>query len=171
MALTTEYRNRIVDSITGWSSLLYGNPDSTGQQTLPEVDMTIGLAYVADSTKTPEEAGYFAEPSGNGYARKRIGNNRQSTSRLFNKAANGEAANSEGIFFSEATGPWAGGQPLTHFLIFCTTGTGSSAKTVMVAYAPLRDDKGATSSVTVNQNNTVVLFRAGQLVIKYTDVT
>lgn len=165
MALTNAYKNKIVDSLTGNSALLIANSVSSGSS-VPDVTMKIGLAYIDQTKSGPEEEGYFVEPSGNGYSRAIIGNTKQPDTRVFPTASNGKATNNKHIYFTEATGPWANGAELTHFVIYSTY----SNNTTLVAYALLRNDQGAAAPVKVENKNTVVLFRPEALTIEYTDV-
>ena len=148
MALTNTYRNKIVDSLTGRTNTL-----GTSQ------------IYIGLSSTCPNASGNeINEPSStSGYSRTQIGKVNNSDSYLFPAAVNGEAKNEKHIYFTEATEAWG---TLSYFILATSpTGTGSS----IVGYAPLTNEDGEISSITVDKANTVVLFRPGALTIKYVD--
>lgn len=150
MALTNSYRNKIVNSLTARGSDLTSSGTS----------VYIGLS---STPPNPDGTG-ITEPVGNGYGRALIGTYNQSSTYLFGAAVDGEAVNEKYIYFPEATGSW--GAQLTHFVLF-TNQTSSSSQYVL-AYAKLTNN-GEDAPITVTAANTVVLFRPGDLVIKYVD--
>ncbi len=151
MALTNTYRNKIVDSLTARQTGLISNSTYS--------------VYIGLSSTAPNADGTgVTEPTGNGYGRTLIGTQNQTSTYMFPAASDGQAANSKIIYFPEATGSW--GPQLTHFVLFNSeTSTQASA---VLAYAKLTHD-GEDAPISVTAANTVVLFRAGELVIKYVD--
>ena len=151
MALTNTYRNKIVDNLTARQTGLIGSQGSS--------------VYIGLSSTPPNADGTgVTEPTGNGYGRALIGTSGQNSTLIFPAATDGQAANSKIIYFPEATGTW--GAQLTHFVLFNhETSTQASA---VLAYAKLTHD-GEDAPISVTAANTVVLFRAGELVIKYVD--
>ena len=156
MALTNTYRNKVVDSLTGRSSLLINN-NTSGTATV-----YIGLS----STPPTADGGNITEPSAEaGYSRTLIGKSgsNYTDTLCFPAAAGGEATNDKYIYFTEALQPWG---TLNYFVLFSSaTGTGSN----VIGYAPLTDKAGKASPITVSAANTVVLFRPGDLTIRYVD--
>lgn len=167
MALTITYRKNIIDSLTGAAnstSGLFGggsryiglsfdkpNPDGTG----------IREPWPVDHTDANE----------NGYGRALIAVQSQSNTIKFERAnPDGVATNLEHIYFPEAVKPWtSNGEKLKYFVIF-NSGTEGSAASTVLAYAPLKNAEGGDGSIEVNNANTVVLFRKGDLEIKYVDI-
>jgi hypothetical protein len=152
MALTNTYRNKIVNNLTAREYGLFNANRG-------------GSVYIGLSSTPPQPDGSgVTEPNGNGYGRTLIGTNEQTSTYMFPAASDGQAANSKIIYFPEATGTW--GAQLTHFVLFNNeTSTQASA---VLAYAKLTHD-GEDAPISVTAANTVVLFRAGELVIKYVD--
>lgn len=161
MALTYNYRNTIVDSLTGRR----GSSSGLG----------IYSAYIGLSSSEPKPDGSnITEPrtdengDDTGYGRVLIGTNNQSDTYLFPTAEKGVTTNNKHIYFPEAVKPWG---RLTHFVLF-TAATGGTP----IAYAELREqdteegEQGQPAPINVDTANTIVLFRPGTLTIKYTDV-
>lgn len=149
MPLSTNLRNRILNAIVGRDSA-FGST------------VYLGLS----STPLNEDGSGITEPSGNGYTRVLVGSYSQSYTQKFTAAANGAVTNAEDIYFPESTGGW--GEPLTHFFL-STSKTGTSASSIL-AFDVLQAD-GVAAPVTVTTEKTVVMFRKGQLIIKYTDAS
>lgn len=147
MPLNTNTKNRILRSLVGKDSA-FG-----------------GTVYLGLSSTTPNAEGEnITEPIGNGYERVLVGSYSQIGTQKFGDVSNDSISNSEIIYFPESTGSW--GDTLTHFVLFNSkTGTGSSS---VLAFGELT--KGDVSAhVTVSAANTVVLFRKGELTVKYSD--
>lgn len=156
MALTNTYRNKVVDSLTGRSSLLISNNTSS------TATVYIGLS----STPPNADGGNITEPSAEaGYSRTLIGKSGSNyvDTLCFPAASGGEAKNNKYIYFTEALEPWG---KLEYFVLFsASTGEGNT----VIGYAPLTDSKGDPAPITVSAANTVVLFRPGDLTIRYVD--
>ena len=93
--------------------------------------------YLALSTSTPSADGTnVTEPSGNGYARKLLGNYNQSYTQLMSQAANGKSENSDEIHFNKATGSWG---TITHVCLYSAATNGT-----LLAYGALTESKAVT---------------------------
>lgn len=167
MALTLTYRKTIIDSLTGASN---NNSGVFGG----------GARYIGLSSTKPNPDGTnvtepwpvdHSESNENGYGRAMIAVQGQISTIKFDAANNqGVATNKEHIYFPEAIKPWTSGDTrLSYFVIFNSDREGSAPSTVL-AYAPLRTPEGGNGSIQVNNANTVVLFRKGDLEIKYVDI-
>lgn len=145
MPLTTNIKNRILKSLVA-KDTCFGSS-----------------VYLGLSSTEPTAAGTnITEPSGNGYARVLVGNTSQTLTSLFGDPSNGTITNKDIIYFPEATGSW--GDTLTHYVLYTSaTGTGSS---YVLAYGQLKNN-GVASPITVSQEGTVVMFRAGAFEINY----
>ena len=89
--------------------------------------------YVGLSTTAPDRyGGNITEPEGNGYARVMLGQASQSSTQKMSAAALGASANSEIIYFPEATGSWG---TCTHFCLFSAAEGGTC-----IAYGALTDE-------------------------------
>lgn len=105
--------------------------------------------YVGLSTTTPNRyGGGITEPTGNGYARVLLGMAQQAQTQKMAAAANGQTANTEIIYFPEATGSWG---TCTHFCLFSAAEEG-----VCIAYGALTDEIAPV-------NETVPIIRVGDL--------
>lgn len=168
MALTNDYRNIIVDSLTGRKgssgglgiSQVYIGLSSTPPQPSKTGTLPDGTAF--DNYNITEPPAYNSQSQETGYGRTLIGQQSQSQTLKFGAAVNGEAKNEQYIYFPEAKASW--GDTLTHFVLF-KTDTGKDP----IAYAKLMNGNQA-APITVNSANTVVLFRPNDLIIKYVDV-
>lgn len=142
MPLNTNTKNRILRS-------LVGKDNAFG-----------GAVYLGLSSTAPNaDGGNITEPIGNGYERVLVGSYSQNETQKFGDISNDSITNDEIIYFPESTGSW--NNTLTHFVLFTTkTGTGNS---YVLAFGEL------TTPVTVSEANTVVLFRKGELTVKYLD--
>lgn len=110
--------------------------------------------YVGLSTTTPSRDGSgITEPSGNGYARVQLGVGTQSETQKMSTPTYGETANTEIIYFPEATGNWG---TCTHFCLF-SAATGGTC----IAY-------GALTSSIAPVNETVPIIRIGDLTMSMT---
>lgn len=119
--------------------------------------------YVGLSSTAPNADGSgITEPSGNGYARVVIGAASQSLTQKFGDPVNGVITNNVDIYFPESTGSW--GDVLTHFF-FATSEEGTDSDEIL-AFDELQED-GVASPVSVATEKTVVMFRKGQLSIKF----
>ena len=172
MALTNTYKNKIIDAITCHSS--------STNSLLGFTEAYIGLSF----TPPASDGSGVVEPTiginGTGYTRTLIGKagNNASTTWLFEAADDGETRNEKHIYFTEALTPWKNPQKLDstdaedhklrYFVIF--SNATSMDKSAVVAYAKLTHD-GEDAPIHVTNPNTVVLFRPGDLVIKYVDET
>lgn len=111
--------------------------------------------YVGLSTSQPDRDGSgVTEPSGNGYARVLLGVGSQSSTQKMSAASYGANANSEIIYFPEATGNWGS---CTHFCLFSAETGGT-----LIAYGALSN--GGISPV----NETVPIIRIGDLTMSMT---
>lgn len=105
--------------------------------------------YVGLSTTTPNRyGGNITEPTGNGYSRVLLGQSRQAQTQKMAAAANGQTANTEIIYFPEATGSWG---TCTHFCLFNAAEEGTC-----IAYGALTDEIAPV-------NETVPIIRVGDL--------
>lgn len=105
--------------------------------------------YLALSTTAPTLAGgNVTEPSGNGYARKLLGNYSQSYTQLMGAAADGESSNTQEIHFNKATAAWG---TITHVCLFSAVTGGT-----LLAYGALTTPKAVTA-------DDVVVIEAGDL--------
>lgn len=105
--------------------------------------------YVGLSTTTPNRyGGNITEPSGNGYARVLLGTAQQAQTQKMSAAANGANANTEIIYFPEATGAWG---TCTHFCLFNAAEEGTC-----IAYGALTDEIAPV-------DQTVPIIRVGDL--------
>ena len=157
MALTNKYRNIIVDNLTGRKK-----SSETGY--LGAAQIYIGLsstAPTADGGNVTEPSSLTADGKSTGYGRTLIGKGGEAATYKFPAAASGEATNAEYIYFPEALATW--GDTLRYFVLF-DAATGGN----VVAYAKLMKD-GKEEPINVTNPNTVVLFRPGDLTIKYVD--
>lgn len=171
MALTITYRKNIIDSLTGSSN----TSSSSSGGLFGGGSRYIGLSF---EKPNPDGSGVLEpwpeehdEEHENGYGRALISVAGQSNTIKFDRADdNGVARNKEHIYFPEAIKRWTpDGKTLKYFVIFNSNAQGSAASTVL-AYAPLKDAEGGDGSISVNNPNTVVLFRKGDLEIKYVDI-
>ena len=171
MALTVTYRKNIIDSLTGSSN----TSSSSNSGLFGGGSRYIGLSFdkpKIDGTGVREPwPESHDEAHENGYGRALISAAGQSNTIKFGRANDsGVAENIEHIYFPEAIKRWTqDGETLKYFVIFNSNVEGSAASTVL-AYAPLKDAEGGDGSISVNNPNTVVLFRKGDLVIKYVDI-
>lgn len=143
--LTSTVSNKILKSLVG-KDTEYGSTIFVGLSS---------TAPYADGTG-------ITEPTGNGYERVLIGAANQSLTHKFGEPANGIITNTDDIYFPESHGSW--GSPLTHFF-FTTEQTGTDPSKVL-AFDELQED-GVASPVSVTTEKTVVMFRKGQLSIKF----
>ena len=105
--------------------------------------------YVGLSTTTPNRyGGNITEPSGSGYARVLLGTAQQAQTQKMSAAQNGANANSEIIYFPEATGAWG---TCTYFCLFNAAEEGTC-----IAYGALTDEISPV-------NETVPIIRVGDL--------
>lgn len=105
--------------------------------------------YVGLSTTSPDRyGGNITEPSGNGYARVLLGIANQVATQKMSAAAVGASANTEIIYFPEATGSWG---TCTHFCLFNAAEDGTC-----IAYGALTDEIAPV-------NETVPIIRVGDL--------
>lgn len=119
-----------------------------------------GNVYLGLSTTTPTESGdtisNITEPSGNGYARKLIGNYAQSETMMFGAASGGVISNSKQIQFDMATGSWG---TCTYAVFFDNTGNA-------IAYGLLVDGNGDPAPITPVANS-VPLIPVGGVVLSF----
>lgn len=145
--LTTNIKTKILNSIVGRDSL-FGSK-----------------VYLGLSSTTPNPDGTnITEPSGGGYGRVLVGLAGTSVTYKFGTVGDDEISNEVEIYFPESTGSW--GAPLTHF-VFYSSDTSTAASSV-IAFGQLTDE-GVATPVTVSVEKTVVMFRPGKLVVKFTD--
>lgn len=143
--LSSTVSNKILKSLVG--------KDSTYGSTI-----FVGLS----STEPNEDGSGITEPSGNGYQRVLIGAANQSLTQKFGDPVDGVITNNADIYFPESSGSW--GDALTHFF-FATSQDGVDASNIL-AFDELQED-GVASPVNVTTDKTVVMFRKGQLRIKF----
>ena len=130
-------------------------------------DMYGDVVYLGLSSTTPTSNGTnITEPSGGGYKRVLVGKEGVAETYKFGSASsNGTSiTNSTEIYFPESTGSW--GPALTHF-VFYNSPTATSSSNV-IAFGELTDE-GVPTPVTVSLEKTVVMFRPGKLVVRFTD--
>lgn len=98
--------------------------------------------YIALSTTTPTDAGgNFTEPSGNGYVRKSVANDKTT----WTTAVAGALSNAIEIAFAIATGSWG---TITHFGIYdAVTGGNLLATGVLSVAKPIDEDDTAKFAV------------------------
>ena len=145
--LTTIRKTAILESIVGKGNL-FGSR------------VYLGLSSTAPKT----DGTNITEPSGGGYGRVLVGLTGTSETQKFGTVANDAISNATELYFPESTGSW--GAALTHFVFF-TSATGKEASSV-IAYGELTDN-GVATPVTVSAEKTVVMFRPGKLVVKFTE--
>ena len=155
MALTTNYKNKIVDSLTGRKRYLF--------------DSTSSKVYIGLSSTDPGVVVTEPFETGNGYKRVLIGatsSSGQTDENLckFDAASNGQASNNTEIYFPEAREKWG---TLTHFCLFSSE-SGTTAND-LIGYSVLTNEEGQPSPINVTSKDTVVLFRPHALTIKYQD--
>lgn len=143
--LSSTVSNKILKSLVGKDSA-YGST------------IFVGLS----STKPNADGSGITEPSGNGYQRVLIGASNQALTQKFGDPEDGVITNTADIYFPESSGSW--GDALTHF--FFTTSQDGTAATSVLAFDELQED-GVASPVSVTADKTVVMFRKGQLSIKF----
>lgn len=143
--LSSTVSNKILKSLVG-KDTAYGNT------------VFVGLS----STEPNADGSGITEPSGNGYERVLIGAANQSLTQKFGDPADGVITNTGDIYFPESSGSW--GDPLTHF--FLTTDQTGTDSSKILAFDELQAD-GVASPVSVTAAKTVVMFRKGQLSIKF----
>ena len=111
--------------------------------------LDFGSVYLGLSTTTPTESGNtisnITEPSGNGYARKLIGQYNQALATYFSAASNGSITNDKNIMFEMATGSWG---TCTHAILYDASGN-------VLAWAAL------TSSISPVANSVPVIVAGG----------
>lgn len=130
--LTYDGANALLNCITGRS-----------------LNYSYSTVYVGLSTTTPNRyGGNITEPEGNGYARVLIGTPQQSNTQKMKAAETGATANSDIIYFPEATGAWG---TCTHFCLFSAATAGTC-----IAYGALTDEIAPV-------NETVPIIRVGDL--------
>lgn len=187
MALTNTYRNKVINGITGHDNTALGVSE-----------VYLGLSFTkpnADGSNIVEPpaqklvSGVWTDT---GYSRTLIGKYNETATQLFYKAGtqkdqsgqtiNGETENSKHIYFTEALLSWTrenwdnGDQKtgtdadneLKYFVFFSSATSQELSK--VIAYAQLTEN-GVPKPINVKNANTVVLFRPGQLKIKYVDET
>ena len=143
--LSSTISNKILKSLVG--------KDSTYGSTI-----FVGLS----STEPKADGSGITEPTGNGYQRVLIGASNQSLTQKFGDPVDGVITNTADIYFPESSGSW--GDTLTHFF-FATSKDGTEASNIL-AFDELQED-GVASPVSVATEKTVVMFRKGQLSIKF----
>lgn len=143
--LSSTVSNKILKSLVG--------KDSTYGSTI-----FVGLS----STAPNADGSGITEPTGNGYHRVLIGAANQSLTQKFGDPADGVITNTDDIYFPESIGSW--GDALTHFFL-ATSQTDTEASAIL-AFDELQED-GVASPVSVTAEKTVVMFRKGQLNIKF----
>ena len=95
--LTYEGANKLLDCLTGRSQ----------SYAYTAVYVGLGLKTYDGQTVAPERTGTFLhEPEGNGYARVLLGTAQQAATQKMSAAALGASANTDIIYFPEATGAW-----------------------------------------------------------------
>lgn len=180
MAITAKYRKDIISSLVGTASTGSGNNTSF---TLPfgGTARYVGLSFTKPSMTGENITEPWpvddSEANANGYSRALIAQHGQSATIKFGPTTDtGEAENIDHIYFSEATKPWEDRNPqkeiepgLKYFVIF-NSGSQTSGAGSVLAYAPLTDENGTESPIVVSAGNTVVLFRKGDLKVKYVDI-
>lgn len=123
--------------------------------------LDFGSVYFGLSTTTPTESGDtisgVTEPSGNGYARKLVGNYNQSETIMFGAASGGSITNNKQIQFDMATGSWG---TCTYAILFDSTGN-------VIAYGLLVDGNGDPAPITPVANS-VPLIPVGGAVFSFT---
>lgn len=130
--LTYDGANALLNCITGRST-----------------SYSYSTVYVGLSTSAPNRyGGNITEPEGNGYARVLLGTATQSSTQKMKAAETGATANSDIIYFPEATGAWG---TCTHFCLF-----NAAEKGTCIAYGALTDEIAPV-------NETVPIIRVGDL--------
>ena len=144
MPITTNTKNTILNGLVGRNnSIAYS-------------------VYVGLSSTAPNADGTnVTEPTGGGYARVLVGTNNQSGTYKFGAPENDEIKNSDFIYFPESTGSW--GDTLTHFVLYSAETGGN-----LLGYG-LLEANGEATPITVDTENTVVMFRPETLVISVAD--
>lgn len=117
--------------------------------------LDFGSVYLGLSTTTPTISGNtvtgITEPSGNGYARKLVGNYQQSLTVMFSAASEGQITNDKQIQFDMATGSWG---TCTHAVLF--DGTGNA-----IAFGLLVDGDNDPAPITPVANSVPVIVAGG----------
>lgn len=114
--LTYDGANALLNCLTGRA------------QTYPYSTVYVGLS----TTQPNRYGGNITEPEGNGYARVLLGTALQAQTQKMSAADLGATANSEIIYFPEATGSWG---TCTHFCLFSAAEGGTC-----IAYGLLTDE-------------------------------
>lgn len=137
MALTYDGANALLTCLCGKSG------------TYPYSSVYVGL-----STTPPSADGQgITEPSGNGYGRVLLGVGTQESTQKMSTPAYGQTANTEIVYFPEATGNWG---ECTHFCLFSAE-TGGTC----IAY-------GQLTNAIRPENQTVPIIRVGAFTMQMT---
>lgn len=122
MAFTSNLDNRILDQVFGQTALA-----------------NLANVHIGLSTTAPAADGTgVTEPSGSGYARVTVANNKTN----FSTAAAGSVKNATAITFPQATGAWG---TVAYFLIYDDAST-----EVLIAYGTLSASKAINSGDTAS---------------------
>ncbi|HIU80607.1 MAG TPA: hypothetical protein IAC67_06810 [Candidatus Coproplasma excrementipullorum] len=121
-------------------------------------------SFLGLSSTQPQANGQgVTEPSGNGYARKQIGQYQNSAGWLMNSPSNGAVTNKEEIHFNEAEGAWG---ELGYVCIFDAATNGN-----LLAWGQIGSysEGGEFTPSTINPTaNTVPLIKVGNIKISIT---